>query len=146
MNRHLILTAILCLCVYSTAGAQGGGRWIPPTNPYSVTLNIYDATDKYNPIPLPGAQVVIIMGKDTVRIKTDKKGIAFYDGRFPTDTLNITVSYPGYVTQRGTRPAPMGNAFGDFYLKKEIKPGSKPEPASKPDVAVKKDDETPVVR
>jgi len=148
----MLLSLILCLCVYATAGAQvRGGRavlTIEGGSTPSIMIHVREKFSDNEDIYLEGAQVMLVMNKDTVRIKTDKNGRAPYDGRLLTNVnvLEITVSCPGYVTQSGTRPVLRGKSVGAFYLKKEIKPEPKPKPASKPDAPVKKDDETPISR
>ncbi|MDR1719240.1 MAG: hypothetical protein LBR67_03870 [Dysgonamonadaceae bacterium] len=68
-----------------------------------LTVYVYDVRDQAR---LPDAQVVLIMDKDTIRETTDYNGEVNYNGRFLTDSVEITVSHPEYITQSQNRIVP----------------------------------------
>ncbi|MDR1719242.1 MAG: hypothetical protein LBR67_03880 [Dysgonamonadaceae bacterium] len=118
MNR-IFITIAFCFSISTIANAQQSFTLSSSTKS-GLTVYVYDVRDQAH---LPDAQVVLIMDKDTIRETTDYNGEVNYNGRFLTDSVEITVSHPEYITQSQNMivpPNPNSAKWGiHFYPKKK---------------------------
>ena len=101
MNRYSTIV-LLCLFVCTIASAQQN------TNRHGLVIHVTEVlsvNDSKRVVPLPGAQVTMVSGKDTVKLVTNRDGDAHHD-RFRTDSVAVTVNCAGYETEKITVKAP----------------------------------------
>ena len=103
MNRHVISTIFL-MFMAATVFAQTGRGVALSTKP-GLTIYVSGSGDEID-LFLDSADVMLVIGKDTVKMKTDANGEAYYRGPFRRPVIEIIVSHPGHETQKTERNAP----------------------------------------
>lgn len=117
MKKYLIIITSLFL----GGVAFGQGRVVLSSSRPGLTVCVKDAVGDIKQ-PLEGADVKLIIRKDTIRLKTDTKGEAYYRGPFRAPTLKIIVNHQGYESQERERksPADLATVSGQvIYLKRK---------------------------
>lgn len=98
MLRYLI-AAILCLSAYATVVAQ---VYVGSSGNSGLTIHVSDSVSRAN---LYGAYVMLVLGRDTMRMATDSRGEArFSTDRLRPDSIDVTVSYIGFETKKEKFP------------------------------------------
>lgn len=106
LNFSAAVFALFLFSIFThTAHAQSG---LAPTARPGLTIHVAEAgQSRY--LPLVGAQVLLIMGKDTVKMKSDHKGEAYYRGKYRNEILKIIASHPGFETKIDSLQAPVSS-------------------------------------
>lgn len=93
------------IVLFSTLPQTYGQIGFRPSTREGFTIHVSEAHPTHF-VPIRNAQLFLVMNADTVQLKTDRNGEAFYRGPYKSSFLKIIASHPDFNTAIDSIAAP----------------------------------------